>query len=63
MVGAGGWWRESMLHGDSVSVWEDGKFWKWGGVFAQWCECASCHGAVHLETVMMVNFMLCMLPQ
>lgn len=34
-----------------------------GGVFAQWCECASCHGAVHLETVMMVNFMLCMLPQ
>ena len=29
MVGAGG--GESVLHGDRVSVWGDGKFWKtWG---------------------------------
>lgn len=35
---AGGGW-EAVSHGDRVSVWKDGKFWRWLAVtFAQQCE-------------------------
>lgn len=44
--GSQGWGRgrESVLHGDRVSMWGDRKFWRRRvGITAQWLECASCH--------------------
>lgn len=54
-----GGWEQSVFHRDRVPVWEDGTFWTWMGVIAaQQCECASCHGSMHLKTVKKVNCML-----
>lgn len=51
-AGAGAEGGESVLHGDRVSVWGDGKFWRRRlGVAAGRCERASCHRAVQLETI------------
>lgn len=59
-AGAGAEGGESLLHGDRISVWGDGEFWRRTvGATAGWGECASRRGAVRLETVKMVNYMLC----
>ena len=59
--GVGGGDRESVFHGDSVSVWEDEKVLEMMvGMVARQCECAQCHRAVHLKMVKMVHFMVCL---
>ena len=42
--GAGGGEGELVFHGDTVSVWEDGKVLeRIVGIITQQCQCASCH--------------------
>lgn len=58
------WWEPGVGQrvGDRVSLWGDGRFWRWMvGVGARW-ECASCPRAVRSTVVRMVRFMY-ILPQ
>ena len=48
-----------MFSGDKASVWEDEKVEMGKAEAAQQRECPQCHWTVHLKTIKMVNFRLC----